>query len=161
MTGLSRWPALVVLAALAMIGAPRSWAGWDEALTLYQAGDYIAAEAQFRALAEQDDARAQYNLGVLYERGLGVTKNYGEAVKWYSLAAQKGLAAAQYNLGLMYLDGRGLPQDDLSAYVWFGLAAKQGLEEARRALTHVRARLSPEMALEAERLSADWMALSE
>jgi len=36
----------------------------------------------FRA-AEQGDAVAQYDLGVMYECGLGVDKNYSTVLEWY------------------------------------------------------------------------------
>lgn len=42
---------------------------------------------------------AQYNLGVCYDRGNGVTKNAEEAVKWYRKAAEQGYAKAQDSLG--------------------------------------------------------------
>jgi TPR repeat protein len=42
---------------------------------------------EMRALAEQGDANAQYNLGVSYANGLGVPEDDAEAVRWYRLAA--------------------------------------------------------------------------
>jgi TPR repeat protein len=62
-------------------------------------------------IAEQGDASAQYNLGVMYANGYGVPQDYAEAVRWYRLAAGQGNAKAQYNLGLMYYNGEGVPQD--------------------------------------------------
>lgn len=41
---------------------------------------------QIISLAEQGDANAQNNLGIMYATGKGVRKNYSEAWKWYSLA---------------------------------------------------------------------------
>ena len=40
---------------------------------------------------------AQYNLGVVYENGQGVTKDEVEAVKWYRLAAAQNDADGQCN----------------------------------------------------------------
>ena len=37
----------------------------------------------------------------MYEKGKGVSQNYGEAVKWFRLAAEQGHAKAQSNLGTM------------------------------------------------------------
>ena len=68
----------------------------------------------------------------MYERGLGVSKNYKEAVKWYRFAAEQGLTKAQYNLGLMYADGRGVSQDNQEAVKWYRLAADQGHARGRR-----------------------------
>jgi TPR repeat protein len=45
--------------------------------------------------AEQGDASAQFNLGLMYDNGEGVPENDIEAVKWYRLAAQQGYAKAQ------------------------------------------------------------------
>lgn len=45
------------------------------------------------------------NLGVLYARGLGVEKDYKQAVAWYRKAVMQNLPQAQFNLGTMYLAG--------------------------------------------------------
>jgi len=53
----------------------------------------------FHEQAEQGHAIAQFNLGVMYDKGEGVEKDYDEAFKWYRKAAEQGDADAQYNLG--------------------------------------------------------------
>jgi TPR repeat protein len=40
--------------------------------------------------AEQGVAGAQYNLGVMYYKGQGITQNYKQAFDWYSKAAAQG-----------------------------------------------------------------------
>ncbi len=62
----------------------------------------------------------------MYYEGQGLPQDYGEAVKWFRLAADQGLALAQNSLGTMYANGRGVPQDDQEAAKWFRLAAEQG-----------------------------------
>ena len=79
-----------------------------------------------KRLAEQGDARAQYNLGVMYDKGDGVEKDYREALKWYTKAAQQGDARAQNNLGVMYDNGDGVVQDYREALKWYTKAAQQG-----------------------------------
>lgn len=61
----------------------------------------------WKPLAEQGIAEAQYNLGLIYSKGQGVSRNHEEAVKWYRLAAEQGFAESQTNLGLMYGKGQG------------------------------------------------------
>ena len=78
------------------------------------------------AAAKQGAAYAQYNLGIMYERGMGVPENYAEAVKWYRKAADQGDALAQYNLGVMYANGEGIPENDAEAVKWYRKAADQG-----------------------------------
>ena len=81
--------------------------------------------------AERGFANSQFNLGVLYEQGKGVSKSDAEALKWYRLAAEQGNAAAQYNLGVMYDQGKGVPNDDNEALKWYRLAAEQGVDQAQ------------------------------
>jgi len=79
-----------------------------------------------RVRAEQGYAKAQSNLGVMYNKGLGVPQNYKEAVKWYTKAAEQGLALAQFNLGFMYAKGQGVLQDYKKAVKWYTKSAEQG-----------------------------------
>ncbi len=50
-------------------------ADWDKEVTAYQNGDYATALKEWTPLAEQGDADAQYNLGVMYALGHGVPDN--------------------------------------------------------------------------------------
>jgi hypothetical protein len=71
-----------------------------------------------KAKAEQGFARAQFNLGVMYDYGQGVLQDDKQAVKWYRKAAEQGHASAQTSLGVMYGRGQGIPQDDKQAAQW-------------------------------------------
>ena len=51
--------------------------------------DYAEAARWYRRAAEQGDAQAQYNLGLAYARGEGVTQNPVEAHMWFNLAAAR------------------------------------------------------------------------
>lgn len=93
-----------------------------------------AAATAIRTPAEEGNADAQYNLGVIYERGQGIPQNYTQAVYWYQKAAEQGHEAAENNLAGMYLDGRGLPQDYTQAVNWYRKAADQGLATAQENL---------------------------
>ena len=80
------------------------------------------------------DAKAQYNLGLMYYNGQGVLQDYKEAVKWYRKSAEQGYAKAQHNLGVMYEDGLGVLQDYKEAFKWYRLASEQGYAEAQHNL---------------------------
>jgi TPR repeat protein len=101
--------------------------GWDA----YNAGDYATAYKEWKPLAEQGDATAQNDLGLLYDKGTGVTQDYKKAVKWYRLSAKQGFFLGQYNLGLRYYLGEGVVQDYKEAAKWYRLAAEQGYVEAQ------------------------------
>ena len=100
----------------------------------YNAGDYQTALREWRPLAEQGDAAAQYNLALMYTNGQGVPQDYAEAVKWYRLSAEQGDADAQNNLALMYYNGQGVPQDYSEAAKWYRLSAEQGDADAQNNL---------------------------
>ena len=103
----------------------------QKGITAYESGDYATALREWKPLAEQGDADAQFNLGGMYDNGWGVPENDKTAVKWYTLAAEQGHADAQYNLGQMYDKGQGVPQNLKTAAKWYRLAADQGLAEAQ------------------------------
>ena len=92
----------------------------------YKWGAYGIALREWRPLAEQGNAKAQYNLGVMYRNGHGVDKDYAEAMGWWRKAAEQGNAGAQNNLGVMYRNGLGVPQDYAEAVGWWRKAAEQG-----------------------------------
>ena len=104
---------------------------FDKAVKAYEAGDYTTAAKEFRLLAEQGDAGAQFNLGNMYDQGKGVPQDYAEAVRWYRLAAEQDYADAQFNLGNMYSKGEGAPQNYAEAVRWYQLAAEQGDADAQ------------------------------
>jgi TPR repeat protein len=52
-------------------------------LEAYKRGDYATALKEWRPLAENGDAQAQFQLGVMYHNGEGVQKDDKEAVKWF------------------------------------------------------------------------------
>jgi len=67
-----------------------------------------AAESQeavkwFKLAAEQGDMYAQYYLGQMYQKGLGVERNDAEAAKWYRIAARKGDRGAKASLEALEL----------------------------------------------------------
>ncbi len=70
---------------------------WDNAVAAYARGDYATALPIFRFYATDGHARAQYNLGVMYAIGLGVTQDYVAAHMWLNLAATQGHGAARKN----------------------------------------------------------------
>jgi S1-C subfamily serine protease len=129
----------ICLSIAVLLGsAGMSWsADFQKGLTAYNSGDYATALREWRPLAEQGDASAQHNLGVMYDEGQGVLQDYKTAVKWYRLAAKQGNASAQYSLGVMYDNGEGVPEDHKTAVKWYRLAAIQGNADAQYSLGEV------------------------
>jgi len=112
-------------------------ADFDKGLDAANSGDYVTALKEWRPLAEQGDASAQFNLGLMYAKGDGVIQDYKEALKWYRLSAEQGVANAQFNLGRMYALGEGVIVDYKEAVKWLRLSAEQGVANAQTSLgTH-------------------------
>ena len=103
----------------------------EDAVAAYQKGDYATALRLLRPLAAQGDAAAQYNLGLMYDEGRGVTRDDAQAVNWYRKAADQGDANAQNNLGFMYAEGRGVAQDYTQSADWFRKATEKDLAVAQ------------------------------
>lgn len=106
-------------------------AGFDEGLVAADKGDYQTAFKEWKPLAEQGYASAQYNLGIMYDNGQGIAQNYTQALYWYNKAAEQGHASAQYNLAQMYRMGQGVPQNYSQAMDWYKKAAAQGFASAQ------------------------------
>jgi hypothetical protein len=131
-------------------------ADFDKGMTAYNSSDYATAIKEFSVAAEQGHAKAQYNLGTMYDFGNGVPKDDREAVKWYRKAAEQGYANAQYNLGVMYAKGEGVPENYIKAYMWVSLAAAFGYKDEKKAKEVLKKRMSSEQIAEAQRLSSEW-----
>ena len=97
----------------------------DQGFEAVKKGDYQTALKLWKPLADQGDARAQYNLGLMYRNGNGIQDDV-EAAKWFRKAAENGDVKAQHNLGMMYTKGEGVEQDYAEAVKWYRKAADQG-----------------------------------
>jgi glutamyl-tRNA synthetase len=133
-------------------------ADFQKGLVAYLSGDYATAHQKFFPLAEAGDAKAQYNLGRMYDNGYGVAQDYTEAVRWYRLAAEQGDADAQFNLGVLYAQGKGVVQDFVKGYMWANLAAAQGGENARELRDKLNEAMTPEQITEGQRLARQSLA---
>ena len=88
-----------------------------------RAGDYGPAREWFLKAAAQGSQTGEYNLGRLYEQGLGVEQNKSTAAEFYHRAALKGHARAQHKYGY-FLDTE--RNDYEGAMKWYQKAAAQG-----------------------------------
>ena len=72
-----------------------------EGVAYYNSGNYKQAVGCFWQAANQGNMSAQYNLGQLYEAGLGVDKNIETAKIWYQKAADQGYDDARKRLDIL------------------------------------------------------------
>jgi uncharacterized protein len=114
---------------------------------MYAAGagvprDYAHAMSYFRSA---NTPEAWYQLGLLYQQGLGAPASDAEAAVWWLKAAERGLAEAQYAIGCLYLT-----RDPVAAYAWFALAAASGDKEGVAAMKSLASRLTPQQLAEGQ-----------
>jgi hypothetical protein len=76
-------------------------ADYSAGLAAYESGDFQTAHREWLPLAAAGDAQAQYRLGILYWKGLGVPKDLAQAAEWLGKAAGQGNAEAQASLALV------------------------------------------------------------
>jgi TPR repeat protein len=90
----------------------------------------------YRQAAENGQATAQYQLGLLYKQGKGgVFQDDALAIHWLRRAAEQGVVEAQNELGVFYQANPNHPQPDsqadAQAVEWFQNAATQDYAEAQ------------------------------
>jgi len=89
----------------------------------YDRADLRSALGAWKPLADSGDLEAQVIVGEIYERGMGVAPDYGQAAHWYRLAADGGSRRAQINLGHLHETGQGVTRDPAVALDWYRRAA--------------------------------------
>jgi TPR repeat protein len=129
-TGLVLGACLLAIVALAAETQdrtpPDAIANFEAGIVAYQANDLPLAYAAFLAAAEDGHADSQFNVALMYEKGIGVGKDEKQAMVWYGKSALQGNANAQFNLGVFYENGRGTKVDFAKANEWYRKASVQG-----------------------------------
>ena len=142
---------LTALAAMTLAAAD-----FNTGLEAYKKGDFPAAAKEWRTVADQGSAAAQYNLGLLYLDGKGVPQNDAEAANWFRRAAEQDYTQAQHNLGAMYAKGQGVKRDYIQAYKWLNLCAGKGDNGCVSQRDQLAKQLKPPQISAAQRLSTDF-----
>ena len=103
-------------------------------LKSYQAlvnGEYKKALFFLSYDANLGDDKAQYNLGVMYKKGLGVLVDHNEAFAWFFLSSNQGNILANYALGHSYYKGSGVQKNYQLALRSFEYAGIRGHPTSR------------------------------
>ncbi len=119
--GAKRLPLLTsALVLLSACSAPEDpWAA-------LRAREYSEAWRLFMPQAEAGSTAAQNALGTLAYLGLGVSRNYAEALVWFEWT--------QRNLGSLFRHGHGAPRDDFRAFGWYEQSLRTGNPRAEEYL---------------------------
>ena len=123
---------------------------------LYEAGIGVkvngkTAKDLLTRAARADNRIAMHDLGHYYASGAdGSAPDLQQAVKWFSMAAERGVLDSQFNLAVLYQGGTGVPLSLEDAYVWFAIAAAQGDDDAAKRSQVVARELSKDALDKAE-----------
>ena len=150
---------IYVVCLLLLLAAGTARADFNDGVVAYIAGDYETAYNTMISIAKTDEqnALAQYYLGMMYLKGQGVEKNYEEAGKWFRKAAENRLPQAQYRLAELYTEGEGVPRDYEFAYIWYSVGAAHKHKLSQNAVEKARGKLSKNELTEANKLVAEFI----
>jgi len=121
--------AALALACGAILHAvsPMAWADSAAGRAAFEKGDFVQAMAEWTGAAERGDPEAEFQLGMLHERG-DLKQDYKQAGRWYEKAAEHGHIGAEYRLAWIWgVGGDDFPADPAEAYKWILLAFEKGL----------------------------------
>jgi hypothetical protein len=120
----------------------------------FEKGDFVQAMAEWTNAAERGDAEADFQLGMLNERG-DLRQDYKQADHWYQKAAELGHIGAQYRLAWIWgVGGDDFPADPVEAYKWILLASEKGLATDLEA--QLEKLLNRSQQAEAQKRAAAW-----
>ena len=115
----------------------------DPGQKAFQRGDYTTAFRQWEPLVEKGGADAQFGLGLLYQHGLGVSRDPVKAIELFWLAAGQGHEAAQHELGLIFAFGEEAPLNLVAAYVFLSLAESRDHTDAAEDRADLQSLMAP------------------
>jgi len=105
--------------------------GWEHQVNLQ------AVLSELYGQAILGESSAQFELGQLYQYGVGVAKNISQAITYFQLAAMQQDVRAEYNLGILYLEGQTNPVDYSKGIEWMMDAAFKGNPYAQYVLANI------------------------
>jgi TPR repeat protein len=113
-----------------------NWHAMAQLADLYMEGEGVKlnpkkAKELFRTAADKGVAMAQISLGKLYYDA--EPPLYGEAYRYFKMAADQGRTDAEHCVGVCYIYGQGVEKDLDEAERWFTrAAAEKGIGEAEK-----------------------------
>jgi len=101
-------------------------AAFQRAMAARINGDFAALNREMGALAEKGYPKAQFRMGWIHERGIGVPQDYAKARMWYAKAMANGEADAIARMGLLYELGLGVEKSYDKAAEYYRRAIREG-----------------------------------
>lgn len=118
--------------AVSKAGNPRGWE-LQARVHLNENTSYFdqeRARVLFQKAAEANLPSAQYNLALMYIRGIGMPADPAQGLAWMRRAADNDHAEATRNIGVFYSKGLGVSQDMEEAARWYRKSMRLGSSRA-------------------------------
>jgi len=125
-----------------------------------QSQNYEKALKCFHKAAEKGNVKSYFYLGLIYEKGKGISKDYSKAIKLYRKAAMNGHAEAQVNLAIMYINGHGCTKDYIKAYKWLYIAQNYNKKDTNKLRKFLSEMMSSDKIAKAKKLAKEWSSTS-
>lgn len=131
---------LVTIAVFGLVPAAAAKPGkeaeqaWSEGAKTYRAGDMAATRKHFSRACSLGHERACFNVGVMYQDGVGGAADPEHARWLFNKACQFGYASGCYNFGNMAMEGKGGARDDIAARKAQETACTAGVTQACNSL---------------------------
>ena len=144
------------VAIWAMPGMAMAEEAYDRGARAHAEGDFATAADIWMEEAQAGDPVAQFNLGLLYEKGEGFAHDNKAAERWYRRAAVKGIGAAQFNLAVLIVS-----EQPAEALFWLEVVAGGRVAPldamARDGIAQLVGRLPADAVEGARARAADWL----
>jgi len=103
-----------------------SCSDYNDARSAYAGGRHQEAFVKLLKLAKEGHLKAQYEVAMMLNNGIGVAKDKEEAWNWFVRAAKAGNIDAQVELGAHYEAGADGQPNGIMAAQWWKTAARNG-----------------------------------
>ena len=87
--------------------------------------DIARALPVLKKAADGGIAEAEYNYGICFQQGVGVTQDDNTANSWFLKSARQGNVDAQFKIAYSYSTGRGYAKDEKQSFYWSVKCAQQ------------------------------------
>lgn len=99
--------------------------------------NYMSVFNQMYFRAILGDAQSQFEIGQMFQYGIGVTQNDASAIIFYENAAEQKHLGAEYNLGILYLEHGQNESDYQTALNWLTDSAFKGNKRSQYVLARL------------------------
>ncbi|MCI6989707.1 MAG: sel1 repeat family protein [Campylobacter sp.] len=101
---------------------------FDIAVEAYNNGDFTKSAEYYKKVCDGGVDDTYYNVGVLYDTGLGVKQDYKEANKYYKMACDGGVDEGCFSLGFSYENAQEVKKNYTTAKKYFGKTCDFGFQ---------------------------------